>query len=108
MAQLGELRVRYRPPVLDTDKPQFVLANPIIYDDDALPAELRGTTPYYFDGPEKYVQEDIVFGFGPYGFQPAVKGTMTATFVAAVQRTIKREVEVQSTALFSNILGAGP
>ena len=63
-----------------------------MYDDAALPEYLRGTTPYYFDGPEKYVKEEIVFGFGPYGFQPAVKGTMTAGFVAAAQRAISAEV----------------
>ena len=91
-AQLGELRVPYRPPEMDTDKPQLVLANSIIYDTDSLPEELQDTKPYYFDGPEKHVQEEIVFGFGPYGFQPAVKGTMTATFVAAVQRAMKAEV----------------
>ncbi len=91
-AQLGELRLPYRPPELDTDRPQFVLANSIIYDTDSLPEELHDTRPYYFDGPERHVQEEIVFGFGPYGFQPAVKGTMTATFVAAVQRAITTEV----------------
>ncbi len=93
-AQLGEIRVQYRPPNLNTDGPQFVLANPIIYDDDALPRELRGTTAYYFDGPEKYVSEEIVFAFGPYGFQPAVRGAMTATFVAAAQRAIASRVRV--------------
>ena len=91
-AQLGELRVPYRAPELDTDKPQVVLANSIIYDNDGLPEDLHDTTPYYFDGPERYAQEEIVFGFGPYGFQPAVKGTMTATFVVAVQRAMKAEI----------------
>ena len=90
--QMGEIRVPYVPPELDTDRPQFVLANSIIYETASLPEGLRDTAPYYFDGPEKYVQEEIVFGFGPYGFQPAVKGTMTATFVAAVQRAIQEEV----------------
>jgi hypothetical protein len=90
--ELGELRVPYRPPELDTDVPQFVLANSIIYDTDSLPEELHDTKPYYFDGPERHVKEEIVFGFGPYGFQPAVKGTMTAIFVAAVQRAIRTEV----------------
>ncbi len=90
-AQLGELLVPFRPPELDTDRPQVVLANPVVYDDAALPDELHGTTPYYLDGPEKYVKEEIVFGFGPYGFQPAVKGTMTSTFVAALQRAITAE-----------------
>ena len=92
IAQFGELRVPYVPPELDTDRPQFVLANSIIYDNASLPEGIRDTAPYYFDGPERYVQEEIVFGFGPYGFQPAVKGTMTATFVAAVQRAMKEEV----------------
>ena len=91
-AHLGEIPVALRPPELDTDRPQFVLANPLVYDDTALPEDLRGTAPYYLDGPEKYVKEEIVFGFGPYGFQPAVKGTMTAAFVAAAQRTIAEEV----------------
>ena len=90
--QMGEIRVPNVPPELDTDRPQFVLANPIIYETASLSEGLRDTAPYYFDGPEKYVQEEIVFGFGPYGFQPAVKGTMTATFVAAVQRAIQEEV----------------
>ena len=92
-AQLGELPVPFRPPMLDTDRPQFVLANPLLYDDAALPEHLHGTTPYYFDGPEKYIREEIVFGFGPYGFQPAVKGTMTTAFVAALQRAITEEVK---------------
>ena len=92
-AHLGEIPVALRPPELDTDRPQFVLANPLVYDDTALPDDLRGTAPYYLDGPEKYVKEEIVFGFGPYGFQPAIRGTMTAAFVAAAQRVITAEVE---------------
>ena len=94
LAQLGELQVPCRVPDLASERPQVVLANPIIYrtDGDDSPEALRGTRPYYFDGPEKYFQEDIVFGFGPYGFQPAIKGTLTSTFVSAVQRHIKAEV----------------
>ena len=91
-AHLGEIPVPFRAPALDTDEPQFILANPLVYDDAALPEHLRGTSPYYLDGPEKYVKEEIVFGFGPYGFQPAIKGTMTASFVAAAQRAIAEEV----------------
>ena len=92
--QLGEIIVPGRSPEFDSDAPQVVLANPVIYktEGDDLPEALRGTSPYYFDGPEKYVQEELVFGFGPYGFQPEVRGTMTATFVAAVQRRITAEV----------------
>jgi hypothetical protein len=90
--QLGELNIAGRPALLDSDEPQAVLTNPMIYDDDSLPERLRGTRPYYFDGPEKLAQEEIVFGFGPYGFQPEVRGTMTASFVAKVQRQITAEV----------------
>ena len=49
--QMGEIRVPNVPPELDTDRPQFVLANSIIYETDSLPEELQDTVPYYFDGP---------------------------------------------------------
>ena len=94
-AKLGEITVPNRPPDLDSDEPQVVLANPIVYrnEGDDLPEALRGTRPYYFDGPEKYVKEEIVVGFGPYGFEPRIEGHMTATFVGAVQRRITEEVK---------------
>jgi hypothetical protein len=90
--QLGELSIPGRPVLLDSDEPQAVLTNPMIYGDDLLPERLHGTRPYYFDGPENLAQEEIVFGFGPYGFQPEVRGMMTASFVAKVQRRITAEV----------------
>ena len=90
--QLGELNIPCRPVLLDSDEPEAVLVNPMIYGDENLPKRLHGTRPYYFDGPEGQVQEEIVFGFGPYGFQPEVRGTMTASFVAKVQRQITAEV----------------
>lgn len=91
-AQLGELTVPGTPAILDSDEPQVVLANPMIYTDDALPSHLRGTRPYFFDGPEGLAKERIVFGFGPYGFQPEVRGTMTASLVAKIQKRITAEV----------------
>lgn len=90
--QLGELNISGRSVLLDSDEPQAVLASPMIHDVDSLPKRLHGTRPYYFDGPEGLVQEEIVFGFGPYGFQPDIRGTMTASFVAKVQRRITAEV----------------
>ena len=90
--QLGELNIQGRPVLLDSDEPQAVLTNPMIYSDDSLPKRLHGTRPYYFDGPEGQAQEEIVFGFGPFGFQPEIRGTMTASFVAEVQRRITAEV----------------
>ncbi len=91
-AQLGELAVPGTPAILDIDEPQVILANPMIYADDALPSHLRGTRPYFFDGPEGLAKEHIVFGFGPYGFQPEVRGTMTASLVAKIQKRITAEV----------------
>ena len=91
-AQLGELPVPGTPAILDSDEPQVVLANPMIYTGDGLPSHLRGTRPYFFDGPERLAKEQIVFGFGPYGFQPEVRGTMTASLVAKIQKRIAAEV----------------
>ena len=95
MVHLGEVPVPYVAPDLESDRPQVILANPIIYatEGDRLPPDLQGTRPYYFDGPERHVKEEIVFGFGPYGFQPRVVGTMTATFVMAVQEHVRDRVE---------------
>ena len=92
-AKLGEVTVPNRPPDLDSDEPQVVLANPIVYrtEGDNLPEALRGTTPYYFDGPEHHVKEEMVLGFGRYGFEPRIEGHMTATFVTGVQRRINEE-----------------
>ena len=75
MAELGTITVPHVAPDLKSDRPQVVMANPIVYQTEGedLPEQLHGTRPYYFDGPEKYVTEEIVFGFGPYGFQPRVR-----------------------------------
>ena len=92
-AKLGEITVPSRPPDLDSDEPQVVLANSIVYrtEGDDLPEVLRGTTPYYFDGPEHHVKEGMVLRFGRYGFEPRIEGHMTATFVTAVQLRITEE-----------------
>ena len=93
-AKLGEVTVPCKHPDLDSDQPQVILANPIIYrtEGDDLPEILRCTRPYYFDGPERYVSEKMVMGFGPYGFSPRFVGPTTSSFVIAIQKLIKEEV----------------
>jgi hypothetical protein len=93
-ARFGESVVTNVAPDLDTDRPQVVFANPVIYRDGAqdFPADLHSTRPYYFDGPESLVREKIIFGFGSHGFETRVVGPTTAMFVAAVQRAITDEV----------------
>ena len=44
-ARLGELTVPCRLPDLDDDRPQVILANPIMYRNEALPQYLQATTP---------------------------------------------------------------
>ncbi len=99
-ARLGELTVPCRLPDLDDDRPQVILANPIMYRNEALPQYLQATTPYYFDGPEKYVSEEVVPGFGPYGYSPIIEGPTTAEFVTAIQRLMKEEIAQLSAAEF--------
>ena len=53
---------------------------------------LRGNHPYYFDGPERHVKHELVFGFGDYGLESRVVGTTTDEFVEAVQQFMKREI----------------
>ena len=95
LAQLGDFTVAGEPPDLASERPQVVIANPIIYrtEGEDLPEALRGTQPYYFDGPERFAKEKVVFGFGPHGFETRVEGTTTATYVTAVQKSITAEVE---------------
>ena len=97
-ARLGELTVPCRLPDFDDDRPQVVLANPIVYRNDTLPEDLQATLPYYFDGPEKYVSEKVVPGFGPYGYSPRIEGPTTAEFVTAIQGLMKEEIAQLSAA----------
>ncbi len=92
--RLGDYEVPRKDPDLDDDGPQVILTNPAIYPDDnnEIPEFLHGTNPYYFDGPERYAKEELIFGFGSYGFETRLQGTTTDTFVAAVQRHAKMEI----------------
>ena len=90
-AKLGELTIRCREPELDGDRPLAVLANPIIYR-TTLSTDLSDTSPYFFDGPERYASENIVMGFGPYGYSPRYEGPSTAEFVTAIQTLMKEEI----------------
>ena len=91
---LGDFAMKAAYPDSMDDKPQVVMSNADIYktEGDDLYETLRGTEPYYFDGPEKYVKETVEFGFGEYGLETRVKGPTTDEFVARVQREITAEV----------------
>ena len=92
---LGDLVLDRHHEDLGGDRPLIALANSNIYrtEADGLPAALKGSRTYYFDGPESRVREEIVYGLGPHGFETRVKGPTTGMFVAAVQRRIKAEVD---------------
>ena len=91
---LGDFAMRAEYPDPSSDKPQVVISNADIYrtEGDDIYEPLRGTQPYYFDGPEKYVKETVEFGFGEYGLETRVKGPTTDEFVARVQQEITAEV----------------
>ena len=91
---LGDFTMRAEFPDPTDDKPQVVISNADIYktEGDDIYETLRGTQPYYFDGPEKYVKETVEFGFGEYGLETRVKGSTTDEFVARVQQEITDEV----------------
>ena len=91
---LGDFAMRAEYPNPTDDKPQVVISNADIYktEGDDIYETLRGTHPYYFDGPEKYVKETVEFGFGEYGLETRVKGHTTDEFVARVQQEITAEV----------------
>ena len=91
---LGDFAMRAEHPDPSGDKPQVVMSNADIYrtEGDDIYETLRGTQPYYFDGPEKYVKETVEFGFGEYGLETRVQGSTTDEFVARVQQEITAEV----------------
>ncbi len=92
---LGDFTVPRKDPDLDDDSPQVIIANPVVYPDDnnEIPEPLRGTSPYYFDDPERYEKEEVLFGFGDHGFETRLKGVTTDTFVAAIQHYMKTEID---------------
>ncbi|MDA1097267.1 MAG: hypothetical protein O3B84_08475, partial [Chloroflexi bacterium] len=95
-ALLGDFLVP-RKDVEAGDTPFVVLANPSVYVTDETASDLhenlRGNRPYFFDGPEMYVDGEIRHGFGPHGYETRVEGPTTDMFVEAVQRYMKIEIE---------------
>ena len=93
---MGDFLVARQDPDIGSDRPQVILTNPAVYptDGEDVPDALEGTRPYYFDGPERYVKEKVLFGFGPHGFETRVEGHTTETFVAEVQRHIRAEIDL--------------
>ena len=92
--RLGDFNIPRRDPEMSSDKPQVILANPAVYlfDENCMPDILKDTTPYYFDGPEKFAKEEVVLGFGDHGFETRLEGVTTDTFVAEVQRKVKEKI----------------
>lgn len=88
---MGDYEAPRRDPDLSNDNPTLILSNPAVYEN--LPDGLSETTPYYFDGPEKHVREEIVYGFGPYGLESRVVGPTTDMLVAAAQKVVRDELE---------------
>ena len=91
----GDYPVRRRDPDIGSDEPQLILANATVYrsEGDDLPEALQGTHPYYFDGPEKHVKAELLFGFGAHGFETRLVGPTTDQFIEEVQRHITAGVE---------------
>ena len=92
MVKFGESVVPYIEPKLTGDRPMVVFANPVYYNPENLPEEISDTNAYYFDGPERIVQEEILLGFGNHGFETRLKGTTTAQFVSAVQGEVTTQI----------------
>ena len=93
MVRLGDYDVPRRDPNPSDGRPMVIICNPAVYlEESELPKELRGTTPYYFDGPEKYVLEEVKLGFGPYGLETLIIGVTTGEFIEAVQQEMRKEI----------------
>ena len=93
---LGDFKVRTREVEFGSEEPQVVLANPLIYrldkDDPDIHENLRGNRPYYFDGPERHVNHEVIFGFGDHGIESRVVGNTSDELVEAVQEFMRQEV----------------
>ena len=93
MVRLGDYDVPRRDPDPSDGRPMVIICNPALYlEDSELPADLRGTSPYYFDGPEKFVLEEVKLGFGPYGLETRITGATTGEFIEAVQQEMRKEI----------------
>ena len=93
---LGDFKVSTREVEFGSEEPQVVLANPLIYrldeDDPDIHENLRGNRPYYFDGPERHVNHEVIFGFGDHGIESRVIGNTSDELVEAVQEFMRQEV----------------
>ena len=93
MVRLGDFDVPRRDPDPSDGRPMVIICNPAVYSEESeLPENVRGTTPYYFDGPERYVLEEVKLGFGNYGLETRVAGATTAEFIEAVQQEMREEI----------------
>ena len=91
---MGDYNVPRLEPDLGGEAPLVVLANPAVYlsDGQEVPDALKGSSPSYFDDPERLVKENVLYGFGSHGFESRVVGPTTEQVIDAVQREIKVEI----------------
>ncbi len=93
---LGDFKVKTRRVEYESNVPQVVLANPLIYrtdsDDPNIHENLKGNRPYYYDGPERHVRHELQFGFGEHGLESRVVGNTSDELVEAVQTFMRQEV----------------
>ncbi len=77
----------------DRERPLVVLANPVIYSsEEELPRHLRGSHAAYWDDPEKYAHQKIIFGFAPFGVEARTERRDERTLVEIVQLAIRARV----------------
>ena len=92
--RLGDRDVPRCDPDPSDGRPMVIICNPAVYmEESELPEELIDTTPYYFDGPERHVVEEVKRGFGPYGLESRIIGATTGEFIEAVQQEMTKEIE---------------
>ena len=91
---LGDFKTNYKEPDFSINEPLVILANPAIYNNQPpdLPKVFNSTKPYYFDGPENLVSENVKFGFGNHGFETRLEGPTTDMFIEAIQGEIKKNI----------------
>jgi len=102
----GEIAAERQPFENKDDKPLVIFANPIVYGDwqEGVSHALKGTTPNFWDDPEKYAGTRELIGFGPHGLESRTDGRDKDKLVELVQQKITlaipkymRRLEVTNT-----------
>ena len=90
----GDVPAHRQPFEQADDRPLAVLANPIVYRKFAqgMNFALKGTNPNFWDDPEKYAGDRIVFGFGQNGIEARTDGRDKDKLIEVVQQRIVRSI----------------